>query len=150
MPEGSAGFIRHRNCAGFSTLLIILLFFTSAVFADEKVIDKELTVIRGDYKEVHYLIPENSDPIDLEGSFKAKGGLNDDVSFLVLPKDQYVRWYSNYPHKAIVKFEKKKEGKFRFATTPGETYYFVFDNFFSTVSNKQVKIEVKAVPPEKK
>ena len=134
----------------YFVLIWILLTLAPFAAADETVIDKELTAIRGDYKEVHYLVPENSNPCDLQGSFKAKGGLNDDISFLVLPKDQYVRWYSNYPNKPIVKFEKKKEGKFRFATTPGETYYFVFDNFFSTVSNKQVKIQGKIVPPEKK
>jgi hypothetical protein len=134
----------------YFAIVWILLIIASFVAADETVIDKELTAIRGDYKEVHYLVPENSEPIDLQVSFKAKGGLNDDISFLVLTKDQYVRWYSNYPHKPIMKFEKKKEGKFRFATTPGETYYFVCDNFFSTVSNKQVKVQVKIVPPEKK
>jgi hypothetical protein len=134
----------------YFVIIWILLMIAPFAAAEETVIDKELTVIRGDYKEVHYLVPENSDPFDLQGSFKAKGGLNDDISFLVLPKDQYVRWYSNYPNKPIVKFEKKKEGTFRITTTPGETYYFVFDNFFSTVSNKQVKIQVKTVPPEKK
>lgn len=131
-------------------LIALFLVSTNFAFAEESIIDKELTVIRGDYKEVHYLVPENSNPPDLQGSFSAKGGLNDDISFLAFTKDQYVRWYSNYPNKPIVKFEKKKEGKFRFGTVPGETYYFVFDNFFSTVSNKQVKIKVKLVPPEKK
>jgi len=123
----------------------------SVCAADDKiVIDKELTAIRGDYKEVHYLISEKAVESELKGFFTCKGGLNDDVNFLVLTKDQYVRWYSNYPYKAIVKYERRKEGKFRFAAAVGETYYFVFDNFFSTVSNKQVKIQVKIIPAEQK
>jgi hypothetical protein len=130
--------------------LLLVFFFASPVFAEEVVIDKELTAIRGDYKEVHYLIPDKSEEMDVDGNFTCKGGFYDDINFLVLTKDQYVRWYSNYANKPILKFEKKKEGKFRFAAAPGETYYFVFDNFFSTVSNKQVKLLVKLVPREKK
>ena len=127
-----------------------LCHFAVFAVADEIVIDKEFTAIRADYKEVHFLIPEKVVDSDLEGFFTCKGGLNDDINFLALTKDQYVRWYSSYAYKSIVKFEKKKEGKFRFAVVPGETYYFVFDNFFSTVSNKQIKIQVKFVPAEKK
>jgi hypothetical protein len=111
--------------------------------ASETVIDRELTVIRGDFKEVHYLIPETVSRAKLKGSFTCKGGFYDDVNFFVFTKDQYVRWYSHYPHKSLFKLEKKKEGKFEISVAGGETYYLVFDNFFSTVSNKQVKLKVK-------
>ena len=132
-----------------SAYVLILCCFGS-IFAEEIGIDKELTVIRGDFKEVHLLIPKDTQASFLEGSFACKGGLNDDINFLVLTKDQYVRWYSSYSYKALVKDEKKKEGKFRVPAQAEETYYFVFDNFFSTVSNKDVKIQVKLVPGEEK
>lgn len=129
-------------------LLSILFFFfiISPAIAEETIIDRELTVLRGDYKEVHYLIPDKNGPSKLQGSFTCRGGMNDDVNFLILTKDQYVRWYSNYSHKPILRLEKKKEGKFEIDARPGETYYFVFDNFISSVSNKQVKIQVRLVP----
>jgi hypothetical protein len=131
-------------------LFPILLFFflISQAEADQTIIDRELTVVRGDYKEVHYLIPDNSAPSKLRGSFTCRGGMNDDVNFLILTKDQYVRWYSHYSHKPILRLEKKKEGKFEIDARPGETYYFVFDNFISSVSNKQVKLQVKLVSKE--
>jgi hypothetical protein len=132
------------------TICVLIFCFLTSVFAEETSIDKELTVIRGDYKEVHLLVPKDTENGYLEGSFTCKGGLNDDVIFLVLTKDQYVRWYSSYPYKALVKYDKKKEGKFRVPVEAEETYYFVFDNFFSTVSNKDVKIQVKLVPGEEK
>jgi hypothetical protein len=128
-------------------LILVLAFQVEA--GPELVIDRELTVIRGDFKEVHYLIPETAKQAKLQGSFTCKGGFYDDVNFFVFTKDQYVRWYSNYPRKSLFKLEKKKEGKFEIPVAVGETYYFVFDNFFSTVSNKQVKIQVKLLPLNK-
>lgn len=132
------------------TVCISIICLFNFSFAEEIGIDKELTVIRGDYKEVHLLIQKDTQNAFLEGSFTCKGGLNDDIIFLVLTKDQYVRWYSSYPYKALVKYDKKKEGKFRIPVQAEETYYFVFDNFFSTVSNKDVKLQVKLVPEEEK
>ena len=139
--------LRETGKKPLHNLPVFLFFlFTLQAFADQTIIDRELTVIRADYKEVHYLIPDQTKPVKLQGNFTCRGGMNDDVSFLVLTKDQFVRWYSNYPHKALVDLEKKKEGKFEVDAVPGETYYFVFDNFFSSVSNKQVRLQVKLVP----
>jgi hypothetical protein len=128
------------------SLVLLLLFALLQTATAGTIIEKELTVLRGDFKEVHYLIPKGNEKLLIQGSFTCKGGLNDDVSFLIFTKDQYVRWYSNYSHKPIFKVEKKKEGKFEFPVQAEETYYFVFDNFFSTVSNKQVKLQVKLEP----
>ena len=128
-------------------LILVLAFQIEA--GPELVIDRELTVIRGDFKEVHYLLPEKTQQAKLQGSFTCKGGFYDDINFFVFTKDQYVRWYSNYTYKSIFKLEKKKQGKFEIPVSAGETYYFVFDNFFSTVSNKQVKIQVKLFPSNK-
>lgn len=126
--------------------MLLFVFSSLPPVAAGTIIDRELTVVRGDFKEVHYLIPKGvGENATLQGSFTCKGGLNDDVSFLIFTKDQYVRWYSNYKNQPIFKLEKKKEGKFEFPAKADETYYFVFDNFFSTVSNKQVKIRVDLV-----
>jgi hypothetical protein len=130
-------------------LCMILVVALQIEAGPELVIDRELTVIRGDFKEVHYLIPETTQRAKLQGSFTCKGGFYDDINFFVFTKDQYVRWYSHYPYKSVFKLEKKKEGKFEIPVAAGETYYFVFDNFFSTVSNKQVKIQVKLLPADK-
>ena len=130
--------------------LLLTLLLYSSVHAGEILIDKEFTVPRGDYKEIHYLIPEDQGKsFQLDGHFTCRGGFNDDVSFLVLTKDQFVLWYTGHRHKPLFKLEKKTEGKFSVSAKPGETYYFVFDNFFSTVSHKQVKLQVRLNPASK-
>ncbi|MCI0413784.1 hypothetical protein L0222_13405 [bacterium] len=128
----------------------LFLFVAFQIEAAETIVDRELTVIRGDFKEVHYLVPETTPNSRVKGFFTCKGGFYDDITFYIFTKDQYVRWFSHYPHKSLFKLEKKKEGKFEIPVVAGETYYFVFDNFFSTVSNKQVKIQVKLVSPQEK
>jgi hypothetical protein len=135
----------------FRNIVICLILVVSCQLqaAPETVIDRELTVIRGDFKEIHHLIPDAVQKGKLKGSFTCRGGFYDDINFFIFTKDQYVRWYSNYPHKSLFKMEKKKEGKFEVPVVAGETYYFVFDNFFSTVSNKQVKLQVKLLPAGK-
>ncbi len=142
-----------RSAAEKNPQTKVYLIFFMAAFAlqtgADTIIDRDLTVIRGDFKEVHYLIPPGAENAKLQGSFTAKGGFYDDINFFVFTKDQYVRWYSNYSNKPIFKLEKKKEGKFEVPVVVGETYYFVLDNFFSTVSNKQVKIQVQLVPRNK-
>ena len=140
--RSEAGRNRQVNIRRRFVLLLLLLFSFVQESAAGTIIDRELTVVRGDFKELHYLIPRGTEKAVIQGTFTCKGGLNDDVSFLIFTKDQYVRWYSNYRNKPIFKLEKKKEGRFEFPAQAEETYYFVFDNFFSTVRNKQVKLHV--------
>jgi hypothetical protein len=108
--------------------------------------DKEVQVLRDDFKEVHFLIPEDTKSRQVKGSFKSKGGFNDDLTFYIFTKDHYARWYSHRSNEPVAKFEKKMEGNFQFDAKPGETYYFVLDNFFSTVSNKTVKLQIQLLP----
>jgi hypothetical protein len=128
----------------FRICFVISLICVAPIFAADPIINKELTVPRGDYKELHYLIPsETKQNAKAEGLFTCKGGFNDDINFFVFTKAQYVRWLNGYSNQPLVKFEKKKEGKFNIPVMAEETYYFVFDNFFSSVSHKKVKLQVR-------
>lgn len=141
----------RKKCPMIRRLSLILFFFiASFTIASERIlVDQEITVIRGDFKEVHFLIPAGSgERLFLEGKFTAKGGYYDDLTFYILTQQEYVRWYSHRQYEALYKVEKKKEQSFKVEAKQGETYYFVMDNFFSTVSNKKVKILIKLVSEE--
>lgn len=129
------------------TIACVVLAFLAGCLAaeaqDRILMDQELSVLRGDFKEVHFLVPDELANGEFQGEFKCTGGFNDDITFLALTQAAYVRWFSHYDSKPEVKLEKKKDGTFRFPAKPGETYYFVFDNFFSSVSNKKIKFTVK-------
>ena len=133
-----------KRTIGFLAILVAIVCLGAAT--DEKMlIDQDITVLRGDFKEVHFLMPEEGQWV-LEGDFKCTGGMNDDITLLALTQPAYVRWFSHYDYKAETKLIKQKEGRFRVDAKPGETYYFVFDNFFSSVSNKKIHIRVKQIP----
>lgn len=126
--------------------LLVLILAATLCYAErtgKNLINEDIDVKRGDFKEVHFLIPEGGK--EILGSFKTTGGMNDDITFLVLSQENYVRWLSGYPHKAAYKVDRKKEGKFAIPVKPGDTYYVVMDNFFSTVSNKKVKLRLDLV-----
>ena len=131
-------------------LLLSLVMFVSGAVAstpEEQVLfDKEVTALRGDFKEMHFLVPDSHESWEFHGEFRSMGGMHDDITFRALDQSNYVRWFSHYGHKAEAQFEKKKNGKFTFVAKPGETYYFVFDNFFSSVSNKTIHFNLKLVP----
>jgi emp24/gp25L/p24 family/GOLD len=124
-------------------MLILSAALCFAARTGKLMLNDELEVKRGAFKEVHFLIPEGGS--EIRGSFKTTGGMNDDITFIVLSQENYVRWLSGYPHKAVHKAEKKKEGKFVIPVKSGDTYYFVMDNFFSSVSNKKVKLRLDLI-----
>ncbi|HEY7159828.1 MAG TPA: hypothetical protein VH815_01150, partial [Acidobacteriota bacterium] len=122
-------------------LVVLCMLFSSWLLAEDAtkvLLDQEVEVIRADFKEFHFLVPETAGNYRFSGRFKTKGGMNDDISFLVLTQANYVRWFSKYDFQAAVKKEKATEGSFNVEAKAGETYYFVLDNFFSSFSNKKV------------
>jgi hypothetical protein len=128
-------------------LLALFVFASLPLFASPKVLmDQEIQVLRGDIKQFHFLVPESRAPLKFKGNFKTSGGFNDDINLYVFTQENYVRWYSKYPHKNELRMMKKTEGKFETSAKPGETYYFVFENFFSTISNKKIRFKLELVP----
>src|SRR5262245_13569732 len=125
---------------------ILILLASLSMAADQALIDQEITVERSDLKEFHFLVPNDPPNLEFRGEFKCSGGFNDDISVYVMTQQNYVRWFNQYDHKMEAKFNKQKEGKFTVAAKPGETYYFILYNFFSSVSNKKVKFKLKLVP----
>lgn len=104
-------------------------------------------MVRSDFKDFHFRVPDGLDGEWLiRGMYQTKGGLNDDITFLAFTQENYVRWFSHYKHEALVNDERKTSGNFQFPVTPGDTYYFVLYNFFSTVSNKRVRLKIELVP----
>ena len=111
-------------------------------------IDKEIAVLRNDITKFHFLVHEN-EKMQFKGSFRTSGGYNDDINLYVLTQQNYVRWYSKYDCEYALRINKKKDASFTVDALPEETYYFVFENFFSTISNKKVKFKLELIPAKK-
>lgn len=132
------------------TVLISLFLFSQFAAAGEKILmDSEVQVVRADFKEVHFRVPEDATgKIEFQVSFSTVGGLNDDITFMAFDQENYVRWFNQWKYKAIIKKEKVKEAEFRFDAETGKTYYFVLNNFFSSVSGKKVTLKIRLITPD--
>jgi hypothetical protein len=130
-------------------IFVLCLFFSVFAFAEETkkvLVDQEVEVIRADFKEFHFLVPETTgNDYRFLITFRTKGGFNDDIIFLVMNQQNYVRWFSKYDFQSAVKTAKVTGGDFSVNAKAGDTYYFVLDNFFSSVSNKKVRLKITMV-----
>ena len=121
---------------GFFVLLVLVCSAVFAQPAGKVLVDQEVTVVRSDFKDFHFRVPDDIEGTwEMRGSYQTSGGFSDDITFMAFDQQNYVRWFSHYKHQAVVKDERKKQGTFSFVVAPGETYYFVLYNFFSTISN---------------
>lgn len=133
----------------FVLFLILLCSVALAESQSRILIDQEVLVVRSDFKEFHFRVPEDVEGSwQMTGSYETSGGFKDDITLLAFDQQNYVRWFSHYKHQTLVKDERKMRGTFNFDVMPGETYYFVLYNFFSTVSNKKVKLHIELQPKQ--
>src|SRR5436853_5093631 len=76
-------------------------------------INQEVMVVRGDYKEMHFLMPDDlQGEWEIRGEFSSSGGLNDDITIRILNQQNYALWLSHYKNEHLVLMTKKKEGHF--------------------------------------
>jgi len=125
-------------------LFIVLLWSLPAICGEKVLFDKQIDVARSDFREVHFRVPDDAGgKVEFSGKFNTMGGLNDDITFSAFDQQNYVNWFNQHKHRKLVHFEKTKRSEFRFEAQPGQTYYFVLNNFFSSVSGKKVDLQVK-------
>ena len=79
----------------------------------------------------------------VEGTFTASGA-NNDIEVTVLEETQYLNWQNRHMFEAAYESGRVTAGKLKveLTDTPG-TYFVVFSNRFSIVSNKSVVADVK-------
>ena len=79
----------------------------------------------------------------VEGTFTASGA-NNDIEVTVLEETQFLNWQNRHKFEAAYESGRVTAGKLKvdLAETPG-TYFVVFSNRFSIVSNKSVVADLK-------
>jgi hypothetical protein len=78
------------------------------------------------------------------GNFRAFGGTGNDVAVLVMDADSYVNWMNGHQVKAYYNSGQETVGSLSVMLSP-RTYYLVFDNHFSAVTDKSVEAHVDLV-----
>jgi hypothetical protein len=78
------------------------------------------------------------------GHFKAEGGSRNDITVCIFDEDGFANWQKRHTARMYYDSGKATAGKIdvRFRLKPG-TYYLVFDNSFSGLSNKAITSDIQ-------
>jgi hypothetical protein len=76
------------------------------------------------------------------GHFKAEGGSGNDIKVFILDEDGFANWQNKHSAKMYYDSGKVTAGKIDVRLKPG-TYYLVFDNTFSVLSNKAITSDIQ-------
>ena len=76
------------------------------------------------------------------GHFKAEGGSRNDIRVSIFDQDGFANWQNDHIVKTYYDSGKVTTGKIDVRLKPG-TYYLVFDNRFSGVSNKAITSDIQ-------
>lgn len=103
------------------------------------VISTSVKISPGKYKKIPIPINiEGKTNAKFRGNFSAQGGFGDDVKFYVFDKQNFIKWQRGHKNTPLDKSGKIHTYDFEFPINASGTYYLVFDNKFSIVSDKIV------------
>jgi hypothetical protein len=86
--------------------------------------------------------PSGATNVSLQGDFTASGGLGNDIQAYVLSEADFVNWQNRHASSSYYNSGKVTVGKITASLPAGAgTYYLVFDNRFSLLSRKSVRVK---------
>ena len=105
--------------------------------------DGSFTVAPGKYQSFKVAVIDGVTKPVIEGTFSASGG-NNDVEVFVLEENQFLNWQNGHSNNATYTSGRVTAGKLK-VQLPEEagTYYVVFSNRFSYITNKAVTAALK-------
>lgn len=106
----------------------------------ENVINGTITVTPGHVAYPVIITPEMSNP-RLAGSFTASGGSGNDICVYVMDETNYINWKNGHGGSCYYKSGQLTTSSFNVRIPIGK-FYIVYDNSFSTFSNKNVSTRV--------
>ncbi len=116
---------------------------TSPQPVTEKLTSGQLVVRAGSYIYVKF----NVDPARMQnarviGSFRASGGSGNDIQVVLAEESEFENWKNGHTARLLYSTEKTTTGKIDVPITEAGTYYLIFNNAFSALSDKDVFAEV--------
>lgn len=86
-------------------------------------------------------VPSYASNVTLEGTFSASGGSGNDIEVYVLSQDEFVNWQNGHPVNTYYNSGRVTVGNISTRLPSGMgTYYLVFNNKFSLLSQKMVQV----------
>jgi len=102
------------------------------------IVDDTLVVEPGYYRYYQFSIPEEAGVVTVNGRFTTTGGEGNDIMVFIMTPDDFINWQNRHESRVYYQSGQKTVDSINVNLAPG-TYYLVYSNTFSLVSNKVVK-----------
>ena len=128
----------RRLWTAYLTLTLVALFYLPAVanaFGRAVIVNTAFTVKAGEAKYWNFRV--GSYGASVIGRFRAEGGSGSNIKCLILDADSFENWRNGHTVRTYYKSDKITVANINVRLPEGD-YVLVFDNTFSSVSNKAV------------
>jgi len=107
----------------------------------ENISDSTLTVNATGFSSFKVVVPPGASNVHLQGSFGANGGFGNDIEVYVLSEQDFINWDNGHASKALYNSGKVTVGTLDVVLPDNTgTYYLVFNNKFSLLTRKGVRV----------
>ncbi len=80
--------------------------------------------------------------VTVSGNFSASGGTGNDIEVYIMNSTQYNSWYNDEQTSVYYDSGQVTASTISLSLPPGQSYYLIFDNSFSSISSKTVSGEI--------
>ncbi len=116
---------------------------TTTLISKERVISRgEISVSADSYRQVIFGVPQGAENPRVTGWFWAAGGSGNDIEVFVFDKEDCINWENGHWTGSLYSSGKITTGDFDISLLGGESYYIVYSNRFSWISDKRVDTDV--------
>ena len=125
------------------TLTLVVLFslsLTASPLGQAVIVNTAFTVKASDARYWNFQVGGSG--ANVVGRFRAEGGSGNDIKCLILDADSFENWRNGHSVKTYYNSEKITVANININLPQGE-YVLVFDNTFSSLSNKAVTAKVE-------
>lgn len=112
--------------------------------AGDQLVGGALAIAPRTFTPIKFVVPSGSSKLELDGTFSATGGANNDIEVILLEETQFLNWQNGHKFTATYQSGRVTADRIRVPLPPDPvTYILVFSNRFSIFSAKDVKADVK-------
>lgn len=104
----------------------------------ESLVTQPFTIEPEHYHYIRFVVPDGATNATVSGHFEATGGAGNDIEVFILDNDAFVNWQNNHSVSTYFNSGKVTQGTIQSQLPQPGSYYLVFSNTFSVVSNKAI------------
>ncbi len=112
--------------------------------AGDQIVGGAFAVAPRTFTPFRFAVPSGSSKLELDGTFSASGGANNDIEVTLFEESQFLNWQNGHKFTATYESGRVTADRIRIPLPSDPvTYVMVFSNRFSIFSAKDVKADVK-------